>query len=114
MLLKYDYWYFTSVISSEQCDAIVLKYLKQKSKKAITGTESKKLKSKSKLNKKDLLDLKKTRNSSIVWITDVKVKNMIEILKLIKQSLFNLHIMEKTNITIGTLIVGTLHIQMVE
>ena len=62
MLLKYDYWYFTSVISSEQCDAIVLKYLKQKSKKAITGTESKKLKSKSKLNKKDLLDLKKTRN----------------------------------------------------
>ena len=78
MLLKHDYWYFTSVISSEQCDAIVLKCLKQRSKKAITGTESEKLKSKSKLNKKDLLDLKKTRNSNIVWIDDVVVKNMIE------------------------------------
>ena len=78
MLLKHDYWYFPSAISSEKCDQIVLKCLKQKSKKAITGTESKKLKSKSKLNKKDLLDLKKTRNSSIVWIDDVVVKKMIE------------------------------------
>jgi|TARA_R100001086_G_scaffold220111_1_gene136975 PKHD-type hydroxylase len=78
MLLKHDYWYFPSAIPSEKCDQIVLKCLKQKSKKAITGTESKKLKSKSKLNKKDLLDLKKTRNSNIVWINDVAVKNMIE------------------------------------
>ena len=78
MLLNYTYWYYPSVLSSEKCDEIVLWGLKQKSQRATTGTEKEKLKFKSKLNKTDLLDLKKFRNSSIVWIKDEKLKNIIE------------------------------------
>ena len=78
MLLDYSYWSYPSVISSEKCDEIVLWALKQKSQKAMTGSEREILKSKSKLDKKDLLDLKKYRNSSVVWIKDEKIKNMIQ------------------------------------
>ena len=73
MLLDYSYWSYPSVISSEKCDEIVLWALKQKSQKAMTGSEREILKSKSKLDKKDLLDLKKYRNSSVVWIKDEKI-----------------------------------------
>ena len=52
MLLDYSYWSYPSVISSEKCDEIVLWALKQKSQKAMTGSEREILKSKSKLDKK--------------------------------------------------------------
>jgi PKHD-type hydroxylase len=78
MLLDYTYWYYPSALSSEQCDKIVLWGLKQKSQKATTGTEREKLKLQSKLNKEDLLNLKKYRDSSVVWIKDKKIKDIIE------------------------------------
>ena len=61
------YWFYQSVIPSRICDDIV-KYGQQlKDQTALTGGLSDDPK---KLNKKQIKDLKKKRNSSIVWMED--------------------------------------------
>ena len=59
------YWYFQSAIPVRICDDIV-KYGKQlKDQMAVTGGYDHK-----KINQKQITDLKKKRNSNIVWMSD--------------------------------------------
>jgi PKHD-type hydroxylase len=68
MQLNYYYWYFKSVIPSRICDLIVkhAKETKEKELRALTGG----LSHNQKLNKKQIKDLKKKRDSNIVWMND--------------------------------------------
>ena len=65
MQLTNYYWYFKSAIPERICNDIV-RYGKQlQDQIALTGTYKNK-----KLNKKETKDLKKKRNSDIVWMSD--------------------------------------------
>ena len=65
MNLTNYYWYFQSAIPSRVCDEIV-KYGQQlKDEMAVTGGYGGK-----KLNQKQVKDLKKKRDSNIVWMSD--------------------------------------------
>ena len=68
MQLNYYYWYFKSVIPLRICDLIVKhgKETKEKELRALTGG----LSHNQKLNKKQIKDLKKKRDSNIVWMND--------------------------------------------
>tara|TARA_R100001163_G_C5043670_1_gene181318 strand:+ start:215 stop:859 length:645 start_codon:yes stop_codon:yes gene_type:complete len=77
MNCKYYYWWFKNILSPKMCDDIINMGLKQKSHRAITGTESLKLKKKKNLSSKDVQDLKKIRNSKIVFLQD---KNLFRII----------------------------------
>jgi PKHD-type hydroxylase len=65
MNLTNYYWYFQSAIPERICDDIV-RYGKQlQDQMAVTGGLSDK-----KLKKKDIVDLKKKRNSDVVWMNE--------------------------------------------
>jgi PKHD-type hydroxylase len=66
MNLFHNYWYFKSAFSSEFCDKIINHSKNQKSKLATTGEYA----NKKKLNEKEKKDLKKDRNSNVVWLND--------------------------------------------
>jgi PKHD-type hydroxylase len=67
------YWYFTAALSSKFCDEVI-KYAKEKQEElALTGF----LDPDKKLSKKELQDLKKYRNSNIVWLNDQWIYNEI-------------------------------------
>ena len=73
MNLNNYYWYFTEALSSKFCDEVV-KYAKEKQEElALTGF----LNPDKKLSKKELQDLKKYRNSNIVWLNDQWIYNEI-------------------------------------
>lgn len=66
MNLNNYYWYFTSVLSPKFCDDVI-KYGKSNTEQiAKTGD----FENKKNLNKKELKELKKKRNSNIVWMSD--------------------------------------------
>tara|TARA_R100000900_G_scaffold52978_1_gene42382 strand:+ start:1614 stop:2234 length:621 start_codon:yes stop_codon:yes gene_type:complete len=65
MNLYYKYWYFQSVIPERICDDIVRLGHQLKDQMAITGEFGK-----NKLNAKQVKDLKKKRDSNIVWMND--------------------------------------------
>ena len=66
MNLTNYYWYFQSVVPSRLCDDII-KYAKSiKDQTALTGGFS----DPKKLNQKQIKDLKKKRDSNIVWLND--------------------------------------------
>jgi len=66
MNLTNYYWYFQSVVPSRLCDDII-KYAKSiKDQMALTGGFS----DPKKLNQKQIKDLKKKRDSDIVWLND--------------------------------------------
>ena len=71
MNLTNYYWWFKSAIPPRICDDIVKYGLKQKEDVAITGGmgRNRDLK-KQPLNKKEIKNLKKKRDSSIVWMND--------------------------------------------
>ena len=68
MLLNNYYWYFKSAIPERLCDLIIRhgKETKEKELKALTGG----LSHDQKLTKKQIKDLKKKRDSNIVWLDD--------------------------------------------
>jgi PKHD-type hydroxylase len=74
MNLKYYYWYFQSVISPKTCD-LIIKQAEENNKKediAITGNFGKNRNlQKNPLTKKETKDLKKKRNSNIIWLNDL-------------------------------------------
>jgi PKHD-type hydroxylase len=73
MNLNNYYWYFTGALSSKFCDEVI-KYAKEKQEElALTGL----LDPSKKLSKKELQDLKKYRNSNIVWLNDQWIYNEI-------------------------------------
>ena len=59
------YWYFQSVIPSRICDDIVRYGKSIQDQMAVTGGYGNK-----KLNQKEIKDLKKKRDSNIVWMND--------------------------------------------
>ena len=63
MNLTNYYWYFQSAIPERICDDIVKYGHQMQDQMAVTGGFGKK-----KLNKKEVTDLKKKRNSDIVWM----------------------------------------------
>ena len=65
MNLYYKYWYFQSVIPERICDDIVRLGHQLKDQMAVTGEFGK-----NKLNEKQVKDLKKKRNSNVVWMND--------------------------------------------
>jgi len=71
MNLEHYYWWFKSAIPPRICDDIVNYGLKHKDDVAITGVlgRHRDLK-KQPLNKKEIKNLKKKRDSSVVWMND--------------------------------------------
>jgi PKHD-type hydroxylase len=63
------YYYFKSALTPRLCDEIIKYGNKQQEQIALTGTQHKK-NNNSKLNKKQLNDLKQKRDSNIVWMND--------------------------------------------
>jgi len=59
------YWYFKSALTPRFCDDVIKYGLKQKDAMALTGSYSNK-----KLTKQDVLNLKRKRNSDLVWLND--------------------------------------------
>jgi PKHD-type hydroxylase len=71
MNLQYYYWYFKSAVPPRICDDIVKYGLKQEDNMAITGGlgRNRDLKNQP-LSKKETKDLKKKRDSNVVWMDD--------------------------------------------
>ena len=63
MNLKNYYWYFTGALSSKFCDEVIRFANDQKEQQGITGKYQDK-----KLNKKEIKDLKKQRDSNVIWL----------------------------------------------
>tara|TARA_Y100000310_G_scaffold113953_2_gene112398 strand:- start:105 stop:734 length:630 start_codon:yes stop_codon:yes gene_type:complete len=66
MNLKYKYWYFTGALSSKFCDDVIKLALSKKINRGGTRTIEKT----SNLSRKKLKDLKKYRDSNIVWLDE--------------------------------------------
>ncbi len=65
------YWYFKSAIPPRICDEIIQYGLQHKDDMAITGGLGRARDIKTQpLNKKEIKDLKKKRNSNVVWMND--------------------------------------------
>ena len=65
MNLRYHYWYFKSALTPKFCDEVITHAYKQKEEIGKTGTFDKK-----NLSKDDIYNLKKIRNSDVVWLND--------------------------------------------
>ena len=63
-----SYWYFKSALTPKFCDDIIEYGLSKKLIRAETGNQQ--LLDKPKLNKKQIKDLKKIRDSEIVWLDE--------------------------------------------
>ena len=81
MNLKHAYWYFTSRLGDRFCNDVIQHANSKKELVAVTGDTSKKVKKRTKkalnnegisdsITKKELKDLKKHRNSNVVWLED--------------------------------------------
>jgi PKHD-type hydroxylase len=69
MILKYDYWYFKSVVDPKVCERIIKLGTTQKFKEARVGIGTNKTLPK-KLSTKARKFLDKTRSSSVTWLSD--------------------------------------------
>jgi PKHD-type hydroxylase len=78
MNLQNYYYYFKNVLTTRFCDDLVKYGVVQQEQLALTGGETYKLKNNKKLSDEDLKDLKKKRNSNIVWLDDRWIYNEIQ------------------------------------
>jgi PKHD-type hydroxylase len=70
MNLKYYYWYFQNVLSKKFCEEVI-NYGKSKQEElALTGGQTTKIEKGKPLEEQDIKDLKKQRDSNIVWMSD--------------------------------------------
>ena len=72
MNVEFKYWYFNKAFSKAECNKIIKHALSKKNKTATTLGLNKK-----KLSKKKRDDLKKSRDSNIVWLRDKWLINRI-------------------------------------
>jgi len=70
MNLENYYYYFKGVLTPKFCDDIIKYGNAQREEQALTGGQTSKLNEGKKLNKKDINDLKKKRDSNITWLND--------------------------------------------
>ena len=65
------YWYFTSALTPKFCDEVIKYANAQKETMAITGGYGRERDlNKKPLNKEEIKDLKRKRNSDLVWLND--------------------------------------------
>ena len=69
MNLSHYYWYFKSALTPRFCDEVIKYALSKKETMAITGNYNRNLQKKP-LNKDEVQDLKRQRNSDLVWFND--------------------------------------------
>jgi PKHD-type hydroxylase len=79
MNLQNYYWYFKSVLSPKFCDELIAYGKKNQEQIALTGNiESKRNLKLNPLTKKETKDLKKKRNSNVVWMDDRWIYDQIQ------------------------------------
>ena len=70
MNLQNYYWFFQSVLSKDFCDNLIKFGNQQREELALTGCQTEKIKEGKELTENDLKDLKKKRDSNIVWLNE--------------------------------------------
>lgn len=70
MIIKNFFWFFEKALSDQFCNKLIDFCMTKQKQLATTGKEKIKLEKKSKLSKKDILQLKKIRNSDVVWTNE--------------------------------------------
>ena len=81
MNLDNHFWYFQSALSKKFCDQLVEYALSLKDQIGLTGnitSKPRKKNQKNKLSKKDLLDLRKKRDSNVVWLDERWIYNEVQ------------------------------------
>ena len=81
MNLVHKYWFFKEALSPKMCDDIINHALSQKDREQVAFTGDAKFKRdlvKKPPTKKELKDLRKTRNSNIIWLDDRWVYDAIQ------------------------------------
>jgi PKHD-type hydroxylase len=70
MNLQNYYYYFQSALTPRFCDELIKYGISQQEQLALTGGETSKIQKGKALKEKDIKDLKKKRDSNIVWLND--------------------------------------------
>ena len=70
MNLQNYYYYFQNALTPRFCDELVKYGIAQQEQLAITGGQTEKINKGKPLDDKDIVDLKKKRDSNIVWLND--------------------------------------------
>jgi PKHD-type hydroxylase len=78
MNLQNYYYYFQNALTPKFCDEIIKYGISQQEELALTGEQNDKLNKDKKLSKKNLKDLKKKRDSNVVWLNDCWIYKEIQ------------------------------------
>jgi len=70
MNLQNYYYYFQSALTPRFCDELIKYGTAQQEELALTGGQTKKINENKLLDDKDIIDLKKKRDSNIAWLSD--------------------------------------------
>jgi len=70
MNLHHHYFYFKNALTPKFCDELIKYGVAQQEQLALTGGQTRKIEEGETLSEEDLKDLKKKRDSNIVWIND--------------------------------------------
>ena len=70
MNLQNYYYYFQSALTPRFCDELIKYGISQQEQLALTGGQTDKVNKGKPLDDKDIIDLKKKRDSNIVWLND--------------------------------------------
>jgi PKHD-type hydroxylase len=70
MNLQNFYYYFQSALTPRFCDELIKYGISQQEQLALTGGQTNKVNKGENLNDDDIIDLKKKRDSNIVWLND--------------------------------------------
>jgi len=70
MNLQNYYYYFQSALTPRFCDELIKYGISQQEQLALTGGQTEKINKGKNLSEEDLKDLKKKRDSNIVWLND--------------------------------------------
>ena len=70
MNLQNYYYYFKSALTPKFCDELIKYGISQQEQLALTGGQTEKVNKGKPLDDKDIIDLKKKRDSNIVWLND--------------------------------------------
>jgi PKHD-type hydroxylase len=70
MNLQNYYYYFQSALTPRFCDELIKYGISQQEQLALTGGQTEKVNKGKPLDDKDIIDLKKKRDSNIVWLND--------------------------------------------
>ena len=73
MNISNHYWYFKSALTPKFCDDVIQYALQQKEVMARTSVYD----ANKKLNKEEVLDLKRKRNSDLVWFISITPSRFI-------------------------------------